>query len=972
MQTRRLVLPAALLVVVSVLPLQSEQQTTHATLHGIGDLPGGATASVVRDAVKTGGVIHAVGAGAAIASVGATDTGILWTWDGSTATLSALPNLATGTARVHAGALTPTASYIASQVRANGPSAARVATNSLPIGNVDPDYLTTSDPSGTFRLFDGLASGSPDFLGNRPQAAVAISHDGSVLYGGVRALTRAARFDHSTLSTTLIPLIAGKAANLPAPRGTSADGNVMVGTATTTLATAALSQIYPHHYALPGQLNAHTAFRYDHAAGTSTPIPAPAGNVWSKALAVTTNGALTLVAGNSTRFSNGEIYVHDAAASPAAALTMLGSPNAAWVPTSFGGMTDDGSVVAVTFAETGHFSSGDRYGYFHNPQGWFHLVSALHDAGANISGWSRFQIMGLSSDGTLVFGYGLHNGVTEGFVAEFDAGYLAAYAPQPEPPSDTGIVGVWTDSLSAPATVLAIMADGSYYIIRANGFERGLYRYDAGTVRVITLQDQNGNYGISDSNATPVTVSVAGGELRSPAGCTIGPECEVLQRIEGGAGSVVGGWLLGDATQSDSSAVVVLMAGGTFFMAEDGAADAFGQDGVEIGSYFWNPVTGAFASSLPLEVDTTGDWGLSHMSGQERLGLTADELQLVSIDGVSAIAALRIVDPATVVPVITSVSTAAGTATLPFAYRIEGTRAQSFGLDDAPEWMTVDAVTGAVSGTPSAAGVFTVTVLAVNSFGDSGTATVTVTIEPSNTSAGSGVTVTPDVPPGAQPISLGFSSVTAAGETTVTVIDPQEAPAPPAGFELGGLYYDISTTAEFDGPVQVCFSYAGVDFGPGSPRLFHYESGAWVDITTSVDTVNQVICGATASFSPFAIFVSPIVRVGFHAPVSQTPGFVNVVKAGATVPLKFNVYVNGVEQTDTAGLSFGVWSVGCTGTTAEDPVDFTTSGATSLRYDASAGAFVQTWKTPAVPGCYAVRMTTTADGLSIGATFRLR
>ena len=105
-----------------------------------------------------------------------------------------------------------------------------------------------------------------------------------------------------------------------------------------------------------------------------------------------------------------------------------------------------------------------------------------------------------------------------------------------------------------------------------------------------------------------------------------------------------------------------------------------------------------------------------------------------------------------------------------------------------------------------------------------------------------------------------------------------------------------------------------------------------------------MICGVTTSLSPFGIFVSPLKVAGFYSPVSQLPGAINTVKGGSTVPLKFNVYVDGVEKTDTSVLQFGMWAVACASSTAEDPVDFTTTGGTELRY--SGGSFVQNWKTP--------------------------
>ncbi len=59
----------------------------------------------------------------------------------------------------------------------------------------------------------------------------------------------------------------------------------------------------------------------------------------------------------------------------------------------------------------------------------------------------------------------------------------------------------------------------------------------------------------------------------------------------------------------------------------------------------------------------------------------------------------------------------------------------------------------------------------------------------------------------------------------------------------------------FAGPVEVCINYSDLLVENESMlRLFHYEDPAWLDITSSLDTTNDTICGLTSSFSPFAIF----------------------------------------------------------------------------------------------------------------------
>ncbi len=110
---------------------------------------------------------------------------------------------------------------------------------------------------------------------------------------------------------------------------------------------------------------------------------------------------------------------------------------------------------------------------------------------------------------------------------------------------------------------------------------------------------------------------------------------------------------------------------------------------------------------------------------------------------------------------------------------------------------------------------------------------------------------------------------------------------------------------------------------------------------------------------------------GFYQPVDMN-GVFNVVKGGSTVPLKFEVFA-GTELTATlwysrssrprlpAAMIFPV-----------DEIEVTTTGGTSLRYDTTAGQFVQNWQTPKLPGqCYQVTMTT-QDSSSLKAFFKLK
>jgi len=113
---------------------------------------------------------------------------------------------------------------------------------------------------------------------------------------------------------------------------------------------------------------------------------------------------------------------------------------------------------------------------------------------------------------------------------------------------------------------------------------------------------------------------------------------------------------------------------------------------------------------------------------------------------------------------------------------------------------------------------------------------------------------------------------------------------------------------------------------------------------------------------------------GFLKPVNMGTSVVNTVKAGSTVPLKFTVARSGVLMTSGIGASFSAKKVACDGTAVPDAVEeFTATGQTSLRYDATAGQWIQNWATPSSGkgSCYRVALTT-ADGSTTGVAFQLK
>jgi hypothetical protein len=155
-----------------------------------------------------------------------------------------------------------------------------------------------------------------------------------------------------------------------------------------------------------------------------------------------------------------------------------------------------------------------------------------------------------------------------------------------------------------------------------------------------------------------------------------------------------------------------------------------------------------------------------------------------------------------------------------------------------------------------------------------------------NTPTGSNVTVAPKDPTtGTSPVTVTFSNVTQAGQTTVT--SAATGNAPPAGFKVGNppVFYEVATTASFSGQITICINYAGVSFS-GQPQLFHYVNGTPVNVTTSVDTAHTMVCGTVTSLSPFALFEStnqpPIASAGANQTVEAAgPSGVAVTLSGS-------------------------------------------------------------------------------------------
>jgi len=152
-----------------------------------------------------------------------------------------------------------------------------------------------------------------------------------------------------------------------------------------------------------------------------------------------------------------------------------------------------------------------------------------------------------------------------------------------------------------------------------------------------------------------------------------------------------------------------------------------------------------------------------------------------------------------------------------------------------------------------------------------------------NTPAGSGVSVPLNGGTEALAgIDVTFSEVSGGGSTTV--ITTTTGPPAPTGFKIVGLaelplYFDINTDASYSGDLTVCIRYDESQVaGPEANLKLMQRVDGFVDITTSVDTANNVVCGTTSHLSIFIVAEPP--RVTIDIKPGSDPNSINLCSKG--------------------------------------------------------------------------------------------
>ena len=185
------------------------------------------------------------------------------------------------------------------------------------------------------------------------------------------------------------------------------------------------------------------------------------------------------------------------------------------------------------------------------------------------------------------------------------------------------------------------------------------------------------------------------------------------------------------------------------------------------------------------------------------------------------------------------------------------------------------------------------------------------------------------------------------------------------GPAAGGSYYFGSVPAAPTCSASDQPALSGLD---GSCVISGYETtvGTHTVTATATDKAGNTNT-ASATYTVLAWTLT-----GFYQPVDMN-GVLNIVKAGSTVPLKFEVFAGPTELTTTAAVQkFSALQTACDEAATTDDLEISNTGGTSLRYDVTGGQFIQNWQTPKLPGtCYRVTIFT-LDGSNISALFKLK
>ena len=141
---------------------------------------------------------------------------------------------------------------------------------------------------------------------------------------------------------------------------------------------------------------------------------------------------------------------------------------------------------------------------------------------------------------------------------------------------------------------------------------------------------------------------------------------------------------------------------------------------------------------------------------------------------------------------------------------------------------------------------------------------------------------------------FGVHSIIDAGGTVVnkgdtTVANPSVTPDPPSGFTTLDCY-EIETTTQYEDEMSLRVEYDDEFVSEEAEpfiRISRWDTGAWIDITTRIDTVNNVVYAVTSHLSIFG--VHSIVPLPTNTSVIGASSSKTIIGKQCNVTIRFTV-----------------------------------------------------------------------------------
>jgi len=221
------------------------------------------------------------------------------------------------------------------------------------------------------------------------------------------------------------------------------------------------------------------------------------------------------------------------------------------------------------------------------------------------------------------------------------------------------------------------------------------------------------------------------------------------------------------------------------------------------------------------------------------------------------------------------------------------------------------------------------------------------------------------------------ASTTLLSNFTYVVWGELSAPAPP-GWSWETMI--TPTGAQLVTPTDWAVSPDGMELSVGRASLTMVGDtlGSWSGNAAWIafpDTTNPLLqLRHTIAVLPYSMNVveCSLEASGFLPPVRTGSDVTNVVKGGATVPLKFTV-TNGEDPvTDVEALDPSISLTPYRCDTSDERTEITATTGTTTTLQVVDGQFVQHWRTPTAKGCYRLALSIAPGVDAMEAQFQVR